>query len=84
DPPDKMYATADQLMARGKFEDAQARFKRAIEADPMYALSYAHLGWTYYAKRQYEEAIPNFEEAIRKGATANEFYYELGLSYAFL
>jgi tetratricopeptide (TPR) repeat protein len=70
------------LYDRGKL--AQARFKRAIEVDPSYALGFAHLGWTYYAQRQYEEAIPNFEEAIKKGATNNEFNYELGLSYAFL
>jgi tetratricopeptide (TPR) repeat protein len=68
---------------RGKYKDAQERFKRAIAADPAYALGYAHLGWTHYILRQYEEAIPNFEGAIQRGATANEFKYELGLSYAF-
>jgi len=58
--------------------------KRAVEADPSYALGFAHLAWTYYVQRNYEDAIPNFEEAIKKGATANEFNYELGLSYAFI
>ena len=55
-----------------------------MEADPSYALGFAHLAWTYYVQRNYEDAIPNFEEAIKKGATANEFNYELGLSYAFI
>jgi len=35
-------------------------------------------------KRNYEDAIPNFERAIELGAQSEEYYYELGLSYVYL
>ena len=35
-------------------------------------------------RRNYEEAIVNFERAIELGGERVEYYYELGLSYAYL
>ena len=39
---------------------------------------------TYYVQRNYEEAIPHFEKAIELGKQSEEYFYELGFSYAYL
>jgi tetratricopeptide (TPR) repeat protein len=42
------------------------------------------MGWVYYALKNYEEAITSFEKAISMGQTNIGYYYQLGLSYAYL
>jgi tetratricopeptide (TPR) repeat protein len=58
--------------------------KRAIEIDPQYGLSYAHLGRVYYTQLNWEAAVENFRKAFDLGVKNEEFYYELGLAYAYL
>jgi tetratricopeptide (TPR) repeat protein len=58
--------------------------KKAIEIDPEYGLSYAHLARIYYTQLNWEAAIENFHTAFEFGVENEEFYYELGLSYAYL
>jgi tetratricopeptide (TPR) repeat protein len=58
--------------------------RRAIEIDPEYGLSYAHLGRVYYTQLNWEAAIENFAKAFDLGVKKEEFFYEAGLAYAYL
>src|SRR5581483_2623841 len=57
------YATGHQqygnvtLAAPGRFDDAIAEGKRAVELDPLSLVINADLGGTYYFSRRYDEAI---------------------------
>ena len=57
------YATGHQqygnvtLAASGRFDDAIAEGKRAVELDPLSLVINADLGGTYYFSRRYDEAI---------------------------
>jgi tetratricopeptide (TPR) repeat protein len=58
--------------------------KKAIEIDPEYGPAYAHLGRLYYTQLNYESAIENFLKAFDLGVSNEEYFYELGLAYAYL
>ena len=58
--------------------------KKAIELDPEYGPAYAHLGRLYYTQLNYESAIENFLKAFDLGIRNEEYFYELGLAYAYL
>jgi tetratricopeptide (TPR) repeat protein len=58
--------------------------KKAIEIDPEYGPAYAHLGRLYYTQLNYESAIENFLKAFDLGIRNEEYFYELGLAYAYL
>jgi tetratricopeptide (TPR) repeat protein len=49
----------------GEHEMAETYLIRATEADPQRGRAYGHLAINYWARRNYEAAIPNFERAIR-------------------
>lgn len=49
----------------GDNDQAKACFERAVEADPEFGRAYGGLAIAYWQRRYYEEAIPNFEQAIR-------------------
>jgi len=76
DPPDKMYATADQLMSRGKYDDAAKKFEdldrdhpysaEARRAIVMAAYAYWRAGKTQEAiatARRYTTMHPGTKEA---------------------
>ena len=69
---------------RGDHERAIVSLEKAIEVDPAYGPAQAHLGMVYYTRRYYEKAIEYLEQAIANGATSEEYYYTLGLSYVYL
>ena len=59
--------------------------RSAIEADPTYGLAHIHLGMTYYALKNYEDAVPELEEGLALvGEDARiEHLYSLGLAYVY-
>jgi tetratricopeptide (TPR) repeat protein len=61
-----------------------AMLKKAIELDPEYGPAYAHLGRLYYTQLNYESAIENFLKSFDLGVRNEEYFYELGLAYAYL
>ncbi len=67
----------------GDSDRAVVEIKRALEVDPGFSSAYGHLGVIDYVRRRYEDAVPNFEQAIATGGASLEYYYELGLSYIY-
>ncbi|HYZ39865.1 MAG TPA: adenylate/guanylate cyclase domain-containing protein [Stellaceae bacterium] len=59
------YAKGQVLMAQSRCKEAIPEFARAIALDSSRVPAYAHLGWCKFLTGSPEEAIDNFEEAIR-------------------
>ncbi len=47
------------------YDNAIAVFKELVDREKRFAAAYYNLGWCYYKKGEYDEAIRNFPEAIR-------------------
>ncbi|MEO7649431.1 MAG: tetratricopeptide repeat protein [Bryobacteraceae bacterium] len=73
------YST--NLLCRGRFEEALASAKTAIELEPQSLSGNASLGWVYHFSRRYEQAIEQYLKTI--GIDPNFFvaYHFLALSY---
>ncbi len=60
--------------------------RRAVELDPQNGAALAHLGLTYYARRNYEAAAPLLEQAVAilgDEESRIDYYYTLGLAYIY-
>ncbi len=53
---------ADAYAFAGRFEEALDQYEKAIEMDPSFRRGYEGRGMVYLAKRDYENAIANFEK----------------------
>src|SRR5207248_4082283 len=70
----------DTLAALGRFEEAIAESKRAVELDPLSIVINADLGGTFYYARRYEEAAAQLRKTLEIDPT--DFYarYHLGMA----
>jgi TolB-like protein/Tfp pilus assembly protein PilF len=59
------YAKGQVLMAQSRCKEAIPEFERAIALDRSRVPAYAHLGWCKFLTGSPEEAVDDFEEAIR-------------------
>jgi len=80
------YATAHHwygngpLVALGRFEEAIAEGKRAIELDPLSPIINADLGQNLYAARRYDEAIAQLRKTLEIDPTFYYAHYNLGIA----
>ncbi len=80
------YATAHHwyangpLLALGRFEEAIAEAKRAIELDPLSPIINADLGQNLYAARRYDEAIAQLRKTLEIDPTFYYAHYNLGMA----
>jgi len=58
------------LINLGDYEEAETYLKQAIEADPQFGRAFGALAITYWSRRNYEDALPNFEQAIKLECSA--------------
>jgi adenylate cyclase len=78
------YATAhqwygcDPLRAIGRFDEAIAEGKRAIELDPLSPVINSDLGWTLFMARRYDEAIAQFRKTLEIDPTFYLAHFGLG------
>ncbi len=71
------------LCNSGRFENAIAQCKRAIELEPSFQTSYWALGLAYEGLKEYEQAVGAFEQALRGAAIQTpRLLGALGHSYA--
>jgi eukaryotic-like serine/threonine-protein kinase len=80
------YSTARQwyawyLMALGRFEEALAEGRVAVELDTGSASIRRSLGWLQYYSRQSEAALENLRRALTMDPTAEETHRLLALVY---
>jgi len=68
---------------KGRFEDAIAECKRAIEVDPDFGNPYNDIGAYFIEKGRYDEAIPWLEKATKASRYESTCYayYNLGRVY---
>jgi adenylate cyclase len=59
------YAKGQVLRAQSRCKEAIPEFERAVVLDRSLTPAYAHLGWCKFLTGSPDEAIKNFEEAIR-------------------
>jgi TolB-like protein/tetratricopeptide (TPR) repeat protein len=80
------YATAhqwygnDALVSYGRFEEAIAEGKRAIELDPLSPVINADLGVTLYLARRYDAAIEQLKKALTIDPKFFYTHYNLGIA----
>lgn len=70
------------LIALGRFDEAQAAMKRALEADPLSDFGLWGLGDSFYFARQYEQAVEQYRRAI--GVEPKLYWSHLMLGWAYV
>ena len=55
--------------------------KKAVQRFPKDAKSHDVLGWVYYNKNKYKEALKGFQKAIDLAQSNPQYYYHLGLAH---
>jgi tetratricopeptide (TPR) repeat protein len=79
------YATAhqwygnDALVSLGRFEEAIAEGKRAVELDPLSPVINSDLGITLYLARRYDDAIQQLKKTLVIDPTFFYAHYNLGI-----
>ena len=68
------------LLALGRFEEAIAEGKRAIELDPLSPIINADLGKNLYNARRYDEAIAQLRKTLEIDPTFYYAHYNLGMA----
>jgi tetratricopeptide (TPR) repeat protein len=53
----------------GNVYEAETYLEKATEADPQFGPAFGYLAINYWSRRNYEDAIPNFERAIKLECT---------------
>ena len=80
------YATAHHwygngpLLALGRFEEAIAEGKRAIDLDPLSPIINADLGQNLFCARRYDEAIAQLRKTLEIDPTFYYAHYNLGMA----
>ena len=69
----------DALAALGRFDEAIAEGRRAVELDPLSPIINADLGTTYYYADRYEEAARQLRKTLQLDPTFFYAHYNLGI-----
>lgn len=72
------------LVITGRFEEAIAEVKRAIELDPLNITWNLALGWTYFNARRYDESIDQLKKTLELDPNHLYAQMELGWNYALI
>jgi TolB-like protein len=80
------YATARQwsaenLAVRGRFDEAIAEMRRALEVDPLSLIINTNLGYIYFQARRYDQAIEQFRQTLVMDSSFPFAHVMLGRSY---
>jgi tetratricopeptide (TPR) repeat protein len=74
------YADAQSLRDRGHIDEAIAKFRQAISADPTHMAARAALGELFLKIRRDDEAISVFRNAVERNPGYPLAWYELGFA----
>lgn len=65
-----LYELGRAYQDLGNVYEAETYLEKATEADPRFGPAFGYLAINYWSRRNYEDAIPNFERAIKLECTA--------------
>jgi spermidine synthase len=80
----RLFAQAYNRIAakvRSNPEEAMTLWKKALEYDPSYGMTYGNLGSYYYGQEKLPEAISAYEKAVQLLPELPELWYILGSAY---
>ncbi|MEG4054141.1 MULTISPECIES: tetratricopeptide repeat protein [unclassified Microcoleus] len=69
---------ANSLQESGRFDEAVAAYKQAIELNPMFSWSYHSLGDVLLKLEQWEEAVAAYKKAVELNPDFSWSYHNLG------
>jgi tetratricopeptide (TPR) repeat protein len=70
----------DPLVSYGRFDEAIAEGRRAVELDPLSVVINADLGLTFYLSRRYDDAIGQLRKTLAIDPTSFYAHYSLGIA----
>jgi tetratricopeptide (TPR) repeat protein len=76
------YRSAQDLLASGKYAEAQRAFEELARVDPRIAEVHANLGLIYFEERKFEEAVPALWQALKLKPTLAKSGNLLAMSLA--
>ena len=79
----KLRLDADKLYTKEKYEDAEIKYKKALEKENEYKGNF-NLGNTLYKENRYEESAEAYEKALKETGDSlirSKIYHNLGNSY---
>ena len=79
--PDGHHWYAHYLAACGRFPEAEAESKRALQLDQLNPVMMGHLGWHYLFARQFDKALIQFNKTIDLDPDANVPHWYQGWVY---
>ena len=62
---EEKYQSAQDLLASGKYAEAERAFEALARVDPRIAEVHANLGLIYFEERKFEEAVPALRQALK-------------------
>lgn len=72
---------ADLPMRQDRFEEAIGFHLKVLDEDPMNALAYYHLGYSYGQLGARQEEIEQYLKAVDLGLRRSDLFYNLGMAY---
>jgi serine/threonine-protein kinase len=69
----------DTLAALGRFEEAVAEGKRAVELDPLSIVINTDLGATFFSAHRYDESVTQLRKTLEIDPTSFYAHYNLGI-----
>jgi len=71
----------DMLLAKGKMDEAEAHYQKAVELNPKFAQAHYNLGYVRLQKSQFSEAITDFQEALKLSPNYAKAHNNLGIAF---
>jgi len=76
-------ALAGRFLVARRYDEAQQYLREVMQMDPRYAAAHQTMGWLYLNTGKKDEAIREFEEAVRLSSDKDlDFELDLGFAYA--
>ena len=69
------------LVARGRFDEATAMLRKALESDPLSPVLYSDLGWAYKISGRFEQALSALRTALELDRNFFQAHENLGWTY---
>jgi tetratricopeptide (TPR) repeat protein len=66
------------LMAKGRYQEAEEAFRRAIKIDPSYAEAHNNLGYLLERQRKLPEAVAEYRQALKSKPDFRQAHFNLG------